>query len=481
MTELNRPVRLRFAPSPTGRLHIGGARTALFNWAYARKMGGTFILRIEDTDQERNSQESLDSILDSLRWLGLDWDEGPGAEGDYGPYFQSERSEHYASAAAKGLEEGWLYRCFCTPERIQKLKEEKLAAKENPHYDRCCRSMCREESDLKAETDESFVLRFAVPDEEPIIIQDHVRGEVRFHSSQVEDWVAVRSGGMPTYNFVCALDDAAMEISHVLRGEEHLVNTPKQILIYRAMGLPEPEFVHVPLILGQNGKKLSKRTGDTAVADYQIKGYPAEALFNFLSLLGFSIDDETTIFDSNRLIEAFDLKRINSSGAIFDTDKLAWICGDYIRSSTPSDLVEKTKPFLKDAGLLSGTESEEWLSQVAAAYQERIQLYSELPEVASWIFQELIEPDKKAAKALRADTACGVLAEISKRLEAEPHFPPSEFDGWMKAVSQELGIGMGNLMKPIRARLAGTLGGPPVGEMMALLGKEKTLTRLRAT
>ncbi len=477
----SRPIRVRFAPSPTGNLHIGGARTALFNWAFARKMGGSFILRIEDTDRERNSQESLDSILNSLRWLGLDWDEGPEVGGDFGPYSQSERSECYSSAATKGLEEGWLYRCFCSPERIQKLKEEKLAAKENPHYDRCCRALCREESSLRSESGESFVLRFSVPDDEEIIIADHVRGEVKFHSSQVEDWVAVRSTGMPTYNFVCVLDDAAMEISHVIRGEEHLVNTPKQVLMSRALGLQEPDFVHVPLILGQDGKKLSKRTGDTAVGDYKEKGYPPEALFNFLSLLGFSIDDETTIFGSEKLVSAFELSRINSSGAIFDTDKLAWICGDYIRACSAEALTERLLPFIKRAGFQVEEGEEEWLLRVVASYQERIGLYSDFPEMASWLFEGSVEVDKKAAKALRADGAAAVLMEIVKRLEAESNFPPQEFDSWIKSLSEELEIGMGNLMKPIRARLAGTLGGPPVGEMMSLLGKEKTLARLQAT
>ncbi|MBT3341202.1 MAG: glutamate--tRNA ligase [Planctomycetes bacterium] len=475
MTE-NRPVRVRFAPSPTGKLHIGGARTALFNWAFARRHGGVFILRIEDTDTERNSQESLDSILSAMRWLGLDWDEGPGVGGDFGPYAQSERMPLYDAAIQKGLTEGWLYRCFCTPERVNALKEEQRNRKENPRYDRACLGLPDAECAKRLEVGEPHVIRFAVPDSETAEIQDHIRGQVTVQSVEVEDWVVVRSNGMPTYNFCCVIDDAQMQISHVVRGEEHLANTPKQVLLYRALGLPQPDYAHVPLILGQDGKKLSKRTGDTALQDYRDKGYPAEAMLNFLGLLGFSIDDETTVFSADEMVAAFDLKRINKSGAIFDTDKLHWLCGDTIRRMTDTDLLERLRPWLntavcdKDGG---------WLLQLAACFRERLTLFGDVSEMSAHLFCECVEPDEKAAKALSADGVADTLSGVADLLAGVESWPPPEFFALVKGWAAEHELGVGKVMKPVRAALTGSLGGPELGDVLALLGKDCSLARLR--
>lgn len=480
------PVRVRFAPSPTGRLHIGGARTALFNWAYARSRGGSFVLRIEDTDTERNSQESLDSILESMRWLGLDWDEGPQVGGDFGPYSQSERRDSYDAAITRGLQEGWLYRCFATSEELDAMRAAQEAEGEQPHYDGRSRTLPREESEARAATGESHVLRFRVPENEEVVIADHIRGEVRFATAEVEDWVAVRSNGMPTYNFVCALDDAAMEITHVIRGEEHLVNTPKQVLVYRALGLPQPEYAHVPLILGADGKKLSKRTGDTAVGDYTDKGYPPEALFNFLCLLGFSIDDKTTVFGREELLRAFDLKRISKGGAIFDVDKLHWLCGDYLRHTEPAELVGRVLPWLQQAGLVEDAPDAArlaWLQTLVGAFRERITLYGELPEQAASFFAESASPDEKAAKAIAADGAADILAVVSARLQSawsEDGTPPEDFSGLLKEIAQQSELKMGAVMKPVRAALTGSLGGPDLGDCLTLLGRERSLSRLAA-
>lgn len=475
----DRPVRVRFAPSPTGMLHIGGARTALFNWAYARSCGGKFILRIEDTDTARNSDESLQSILDSLRWLGLDWDEGPEADGDFGPYFQLQRVDSYQAAIARGLEEGWLYRCFATSEQLEAQREAAREAKVNWRFDPASRGLSAEESAARAAAGEACVLRFRVQPDEDIIIRDHIRGDVSFSSNEVEDWVAVRGNGMPTYNFVCALDDSAMEISHVIRGEEHLVNTPKQILVYRALGLPEPEYAHVPLILGKDGKKLSKRTGDTALGDYITAGYPTNALFNFLCLLGFSIDDKTDVFTREQLVEAFSLKRISKAGAIFDTDKLAWICGDYIRRMSVPELTAAVLPYCIEAGLVEedGSACAD-LQQVVAAYQERIQLYSEFAPQAAGMFGELPDWDKKARKALAADGAADAVAKLAAALE-DCAWPPEDFMSVVKGVAGELEVGLGKVMKPVRAALTGTLGGPELDAVIQMLGRERSLTRLR--
>ena len=475
---MSRPVRVRFAPSPTGLLHIGGARTALFNWAFARKHRGTLILRIEDTDTERNSEESLNSILQSMKWLGMDWEEGPGKEGDFGPYFQSERAHLYTDAIQKGLKAGWLYRCFCTAERVNALKDEQRARKENPRYDRACMGICAEESDKRAEAGESHVIRFAVPADVSIQIQDHIRGEVTVQSSEVEDWVAVRSNQMPTYNFCCVVDDAAMEISHVIRGEEHLANTPKQVLLYDALGLPQPEYAHVPLILGANGKKLSKRTGDTALEDYRGNGYPKEALLNFLGLLGFSIDDETTVFTMAEMVDAFSLKRINPSGAIFDTDKLLWLCGDWIRRMPLKELRVAALPWLEESGLIAGR-SPEWVDELLTSLQERVQLLSEFPAKAKFL-EEPLQYEAKATKALAGPEVTSVLNAIADALDDAPDFTPQDFSILAKEYATKQEIGMGKVMKPVRAALTGTLGGPDLGQILALLGKDVALKRLRS-
>jgi len=482
MTASAGPVRVRFAPSPTGKLHIGGARTALFNWAFARRHGGVFLLRVEDTDRARNTEASLESILFNLRWLGLDWDEGPGKEGPLGPYFQSRREEGYRRAAARLLEEGHAYRCFCTPERVEALKAAQAARKENPRYDGRCRGLSQEESDRRAAAGEPFTLRHAVPEGREVLVSDRIRGEVRFRSSEVEDWVLVRTSGVPTYNFCCVVDDAAMKISHVLRGEEHLVNTPKQVLLYEALGLPVPEFAHLPLILGKNGKKLSKRTGDTAVEDYRLKGCPPEALFNFLCLLGFSIDDHTEIFSPEDLVRAFDLGRVQKAGGVFDPEKLRWMCGEYIRRTPVPELTERVLPWLREASLVEGEPEGEvrgWLERVVASQQERIHLYGELPERVAFLFREEIAPDPKAAKALQGEAVPALLGAVADLLEHADPFPPPDFGAWAREVAAARGLGLGKVLKPVRAALSGALGGPPLEEILALLGRERSLRRLR--
>ncbi len=477
-----RPVRVRFAPSPTGRLHVGGARTALFNWAFARRHGGVFVLRVEDTDTARNTEASLRSILDSLRWLGLDWDEGPEAGGAHGPYFQSQRMGRYREAVERLLAAGVLYRCFCPAERLEALREKQRARKETPRYDRRCRELDPEEAARRAAAGEPCVLRFAVPEGRDVVVEDRIRGTVRFRAEELDDWVAVRSNGAPTYNFTCAVDDAAMAISHVLRGEEHLVNTPKQVLLHEALGQEPPVFAHLPLILGKDGRKLSKRTGDTAVADYRAKGYPPEALVNFLGLLGFALDDHTDLFTPEELVARFDLARVNKAGAVFDPDRLLWISGEYVRRTPPGELAARCRPWLEAAGLEppAGVAAGAWRERLAAAMRERIRLYSELPERAAFLREPPPAPDEKARKALAGGDARRVLAAVREALVGADAFPPGDFDAWIREVAGQLGLGLGKVLKPMRAALTGTLGGPPVGEVLALLGRERALARLAA-
>ncbi len=475
----DRPVRVRFAPSPTGRLHIGGARTALFNWALARHFGGQFILRIEDTDTERNSEESLQSILESMRWLGIDWDEGPDVGGDFGPYFQQLRLDKYKAAIECGLAEGWLFRCFASAEEIGKLVEEHRQSKTAGRWEGPYRDLPVEEAERRAASGEEFVLRFRVPLGQEVVIKDHIRGDVTFRTDEVEDWVAVRANGMPTYNFCCAIDDADMQISHVIRGEEHLVNTPKQVLLAEALGVTVPDFAHVPLILGDDGKKLSKRTGDTALGDYIAKGYPSDALFNFLALLGFSIDDKTTVFSRDELVQHFDLKRISKGGALFDTDKLHYLCGEYIRRMDVAELTDAVMPSLILAGLAEDVDRA-WLEHLVRAMQERLGLLNELPEKAAFLFSDMVELDKKAANAVANEQAVAALTHIATSLENADVFPPAEWSAWIKEQADQLDVGLGKVMKPLRAALSGTLGGPELVDILALLGKERSLRRIRA-
>jgi glutamyl-tRNA synthetase len=469
----DRPVRVRFAPSPTGMLHIGGARTALFNWAFARSRGGKFILRIEDTDTARNTEESLNSILESMRWLGLDWDEGPQADGDFGPYYQSQRVDSYQLAIDKGMAEGWLYRCFATADELEEQRNVARDNKTNWRYDERWRALSAADSKTKADAGDACVIRFKIPADHEVLIKDHIRGDVRFASADVEDWVAVRSNGMPTYNFVCALDDAAMQISHVIRGEEHLVNTPKQVLLCEALGHPVPEFAHVPLILGADGKKLSKRTGDTALGDYITSGHPSDALFNFLCLLGFAIDDKTTVFSRDELLKSFELKKVSKGGAIFDTDKLNWICGEYIRNTETAELCAVVKPFMVAAGYEL---SDELLSKLVLALQPRANLYSHFAEQAAGLVGE-VAYDEKAQKELMKDGVAGYLTAVAAQLQ-EGAWPPAEFFGIVKQIATDHEVGVGKIMKPLRCALTGALGGPELADVLNILGREQSLSRL---
>jgi len=469
----DRPVRVRFAPSPTGMLHIGGARTALFNWAFARSNGGKFILRIEDTDTERNSDESLQSILESMKWLGLDWDEGPEASGDFGPYYQSQRVDSYQAAIEQGITDGWLYRCFASSEELDAQREEARANKVNWQYDARWRDLSADESAAKADAGDAFVVRFKVPVGQEVLIKDHIRGDVRFASNEVEDWVAVRSNGMPTYNFVCTLDDAAMQISHVIRGEEHLVNTPKQVMLCQALGYDVPEFAHVPLILGADGKKLSKRTGDTALGDYIESGHPSDALFNFLCLLGFAIDDKTTVFNRDELLANFSLKKISKAGAIFDTEKLNWICGEYIRNTDVADLCAAVKPFMLEAGF---DIDNELLSKLVVALQPRANLYSHFAEQSAGLVGD-VAYSEKAQQELSKDEVSTYLVLVAAQLE-DCAWPPENFFGMIKQIATDHEVGVGKVMKPLRCALTGALGGPELADVLNILGREQSLARL---
>jgi glutamyl-tRNA synthetase len=476
--------RLRFAPSPTGHLHIGGARTALFNWAYARRLGGRFLLRIEDTDRERSRAEFERSILEGLRWLGIDWDEGPDVGGAHGPYRQSERLERYQVAAGRLLERGLAYRCFCSTERLEALREERTRAGQNPAYDGCCRGLDPAEGERRSARGEPSVVRFRVP-EGQTRLSDLIRGEVVFENREVEDWVMVRSSGDPIYNFVVVVDDIDMAITHVMRGEEHLTNTPKQVLLYQAFGHPPPVFAHLPLMLGQDKKKLSKRTGDTSLQDYRDKGYPPEAVVNFLSLQGWALDDKTTLFSREQLVERFDPHDVSPSGSIFDPEKFLWMAGEYIRRDDPAHLARRCEPFVVAAGLATSADLSArapWFQAAVHSERERIRLYSELPGRIAYLFAsdaDLPYSAEALAAARRHGGRVTILATYREWLapRLDPLDAPrlrEETKAWLKGQGHALPA----LFQPLRCALTGAAGGVDLFEAMALLGATRVLRRI---
>lgn len=475
--------RLRFAPSPTGKLHIGGARTALFAWAWARRLGGRFLLRIEDTDRERSTQAFEDAILDGLRWLGIDWDEGPDVGGDYGPYRQTERFERYREAAQRLLASGHAYRCFQSAEAVEAargLHHTGGGAFRSPDRD-----LSPEES-LRRSESEPFVLRARVRDGETRFV-DRIRGEVVYPNREIDDWVMVRTTGDPTYNFVVVCDDADMAVTHVMRGEEHLANTPKQVLLYEALGLDAPEFAHLPLLLGTDGKKLSKRTGDTALEDYREQGYPPEAVLNFLCLQGWALDDSTEVFSLDQLVQNFDPKDVSKGGSVFDLAKFHWLAGEYLRAEPVEELAEHAVPFMVAAGLASRDElgaRRAWYTRAVASVQERATLYSEIPCQLAYLFaaDDAVEYDAKAEAgarkhAERAATLGAYLEWVTPRLGT---LAPPELGQASKDWVAERGLKIPALFQPLRCALSGAAGGPDLFEIMELLGPAAVRVRIES-
>ncbi|MFT5732628.1 MAG: glutamyl-tRNA synthetase [Planctomycetota bacterium] len=482
MTDL----RVRIAPSPTGAVHLGLCRTALFNWAYAKKRGGAFILRVEDTDRTRSTEESERAIIEGLRWLGVEWDEGPDIGGPHAPYRQSERAEGHAVQAASLLGSGQAYRCFCSAERLTEVREAQEAAKETPRYDGLCRGLDSAESQRRADAGESFAIRFRIP-EGSTLIKDLVRGDVTFEHKEIDDWIMARRDGSPTYNFVVVSDDLAMEISHVFRGEEHLVNTPKQILLYQAMGQEPPRFGHLPLMLGKDRKKLSKRSGDTALGDYIANGYPKAAIINFLCLQGWALDGETEVFDVETFVEHFDIEKVQKAGAVFDIDKFLWLSADTIRRMDLAELSAEVAPFVVKAGMMSSGEIAErgdWFQRLVAGEQERIELFSEFPDRVKAFFEPdaaVTYEEKAEAGARKHEARVETLGRFSDWLRARDESESVEAmgaaaKGWVK----EEGLKFPALFQPLRCALTGMPGGRDLFDCIGLLGREAALARIDA-
>ncbi len=480
---IDRPIRVRFAPSPTGFLHIGGARTALFNWLFARHHIGTFILRIDDTDEERSTEESMREIYDSLKWLGLDWDEGAIVGGPYGPYVQSERGSIYRKYAQKLIESGNAYNCYCTPEELNQMREQAQAEKRPPRYNGKCRNLTAEDRRKLEAEGRKPAIRLKIP-EGIIVVQDLILGESKIKSSALQDEVIVRSDGSPLYNLTSIVDDIEMHISHVIRGAEHLNNTPKQLLICRALGIEPPQFAHVPLVFDNKGEKLSKRRhGDlVAVGKYRDEGYLPEALINFLVRLGWSYDDKEEIFSVDDLIEKFDLGRVGKSGSVFDIKKLQWLNGQYVMLLEPPARTDAVIPFLQRDGLLEAELSPErraWLEKIVEAVGERLTTLADITTYTSYFFTDDFEYDPQAVKKWwTKDNPAEILGGLRDVLAAIEGFEVEKVEGAIWTYLDEKGIQRIKGMQPLRIALTGKSVGPGLFDIITLLGKEKVIERL---
>jgi glutamyl-tRNA synthetase len=475
-------VRVRYAPSPTGMLHVGGVRTALFNWLFARKNGGTFVLRIEDTDLARSTEASVDQLKRSLRWIGLDWDEGPEAGGPHPPYRQTERFDLYRQAARRLLDSGAAYYDFATPEELVELRERARAQKRQPIYAGGeYREMDPEEAKRRIEAGEPYTVRFKTPREGQTVVQDMIRGPVTFENSNLEDFVLMKSTDTPTYNFAAAFDDAEMEISHVIRGDDHLSNTPRQILIHEALGNTLPAFAHVPMVLGPDKKKLSKRHGAAHVEEFAAQGYLPEALFNYLALLGAGYAADEEIFSPAELAERFRIDRVSGNPAIFDEKKLTSINAVYLRRRTPEELAAVAAPMLAESGAASPAELEHDLPrlvEIMALLRERLNRITEIPDAAGYFFGGKLDYDEgEFEKQFGNEFVRETFPEVVQRLKALPGWTEEAIEEAVRSLASEKGKGARHLIHPLRFAVTGRTVSAGLFETMHLLGRDRCLLR----
>jgi glutamyl-tRNA synthetase len=490
-------VRVRFAPSPTGEPHIGNVRTVIFNWLFARKMGGRFILRIEDTDRTRYQPDTIVSILRGLRWLGLDWDEGPSVEelhsagieeaeryavgGPYGPYVQSERLTLYQQVAEELLDRGWAYRCNCSPERLERIRQEQVARGQPSMYDRHCRDL--PQGAISAE--EPHVIRLKVPLAGQTVIEDVIKGEVVFDNSVIDDQVLLKSDGFPTYHLAVVVDDHHMCISHILRGDDWIPSTPKRVLIYQAMGWEIPIYCHVPLVLGPDGKKLAKRHGATSISEFRNQGFLPEALLNYLALLGWSPGEgeEQEIFSREELVARFELERINRAPASFSYDKLEWMNGVYIRSLSEDELLDRLLPCWQDADLVPmpcPDEMRDTLRAVVPLVQERLKRLTDIVPLTEFMLRAIQTPPAEAlvGRKMTPEESLTALARARDLVAQLEPFEADAMEAPMRALADELGLSAGQLFGIVRWAVTGQKVAPPLFGSTAVLGRDRVLARL---
>lgn len=468
-------VRCRFAPAPSGSLHVGNVRSALFSWLHARHHGGVFILRVEDTDASRVTEEAFREVLDDLRWLGLDWDEGPEVGGPNGPYRQSERGDVYREAADRLVADGHAYPCYCTAEELEQRRREALGRKEAPGYDGRCRLLTADQSAVFAAEGRPAALRFAMPERE-WVVHDLVKGEVRWAASQQRDFVIVRSDGTPVFLLAVAVDDMLMGVTHVVRGDDLLATAPRNAAVIEALGGTAPVYAHVPQVLGPDGKPLSKRHGSTSAAAFREQGYLPEALTNYLALLGWSKDDHTTFMTSDELIGSFDLGRVSHNPAVFDTEKLTWMNNHWIQRLDEDELAARCVPFLTEAGI--GVDPVV-LRRAMPLVRERMRTLAEVVELLRFLFSDDARPNDKA-RGLLDKAPEGYLKAAADALDALQGWDAEQITAALDAVAERHELSRTKGWQPVRAAATGSNVSPPLPESLALLGRERTLARLRA-
>jgi len=477
-------IRVRFAPSPTGHLHIGGARTALFNYLFARKNKGTFILRIEDTDELRSTDESTKAIFQAMSWLEMDWDEGPMADGTergpHGPYFQSARAEKgiYKKYSDQLIADGKAYHCYCTPEELEEQRKRAQLEKRPPKYEGNCRHLTEEQKRAFEAQGRKPVVRFRMPDEGTTSWNDLIRGEVKFENKLLYDFIMVKASGYPTYNFACVIDDHLMEMSHIIRGDDHISNTPLQVLLYKTLGWQLPEIAHLSMIHGPDGTKLSKRHGHTSVAEYQNAGYLPDAVKNYLALLGWSTTNSQQIFAPAELIEKFDMSGCQKNPAMFDPVKFKWMNGEYIRQMGPDKLVEAAMPFLKTAGVGANADKE-FLKRAILLEQEKYKLLGEIPSLVDFFFvDEPVYDPASVEKVLKKPEARKIITDMRVRYMGLPEFSDIALEKAAREYAKEAGLKAGQVFHPLRVSVSGRTDGPTLFKMIEYLGKDAVAKRM---
>jgi glutamyl-tRNA synthetase len=471
-------VRVRFAPSPTGSLHIGGARTALFNWLFARKHHGVFVLRLEDTDVIRSTDESSRGIIEGMQWLGLDWDEGPGMDGAFGPYRQSERLPVYREYLEKLIASGQAYYCFCSNEELQREKEAARQEKRDYKYSGKCRNLSAEEVERRLQQGLKPVIRIKAPVSGISVVHDLIRGDVEFNNALLDDFIIAKSDGWPTYNFAVVVDDASMKITHVIRAEEHLSNTPKQLLIYELLGFKPPQFAHVSMILAPDRSKLSKRHGATSVQEFRDQGYLPEALVNYLALLGWSSGEDRDFWMLNDLIASFSLDNISRSPAIYDIEKLTWMNGHYLSTARSERILNLIEGYDEIRCWLSDY-SRDYLIQVLDLVNGRVKILTEIPAAIEYFFEDIQEYDTKGVnKRFKKANAVDILVAVKELLEKCPQFEADLLETRMRQQAESMKLKAAELIHPTRLALSGRTNTPGLFEVMEVMGREKCLQRI---
>ncbi|RPI01861.1 MAG: glutamate--tRNA ligase [Ignavibacteriae bacterium] len=470
-------IRVRFAPSPTGYLHVGGLRTALYNYLFAKHHGGKFILRIEDTDQSRKVEGAVENLIETLKWAGIEYDEGPDRGGSAGPYIQSQRLDLYRAHAQELVNQGHAYHCFCTTARLQEVRQKQLAAKLSTSYDRHCRSLSREEAERRIASGEKSVIRMKIPLDGELSFEDVIRGSVTISYKMIDDQVLIKSDGYPTYHLAVVVDDHLMGITHVIRGEEWLSSVPKHILLYRYFGWEAPVLAHLPLLLNPDKSKLSKRQGDVAVEDYRTKGYLKEAMVNFIAFLGWNPGDEREIFFMDQLSQEFSLDRVGKSGAVFNIEKLNWLNQQHIKLKSNEELARLIKPLMLSGQ--SADRDDQYFLKVVGLLKERLNFPNDFIEMSGYFFQDPDSFDDAGVKKYWEPETSGRLKLLADRFESLPEYSHSAIESALRQCADELQIKPTKLIHPARLALSGRTIGPGLFEMLELLGKESVVRRLR--